>query len=266
MLTRRQKVIGGAVIALFVIGVVDNSTNHRVIGGRADLTVSPWHGHISPGGDGVINVRLGNAGPDALDNTVKFTVSATDHLTIRDPGVVTGAVHPDRAFSPRSDCDMAPGQRLMKCTAQVSLSASHREIWRIPVHVDRGTPATSTLRLTVSGGGSEFTDLRTSNNTNVPLIVMPARAGTAPPSSRPTHRPPPPSRSASPSRSTSPAPLPSPSASASRHDDRTTHRVDSVANKVLAPVTIALCLLAGLAAIFVAWLIVVSRRQRQGRR
>jgi hypothetical protein len=265
MLTVRQKVIGGAVIALFVIGVVDNSTNHRVIGGRADLTVSPWHGHIPPGGDGVINVRLGNAGPDALDNTVKFTVSATDHLTIRNPGVVVGAVRPDRAFSPRSDCDMTLGQRLMTCTAQVSLSASHREIWRIPVHVDRGTPATSTLRLTVTGGGSEFTDLRTGNNTNVPLIVMPARAGAAPPSSRPTHRSPPPSRSASPPPRTGSS-SPSPSPSSSRHDHGTTHRVDSVANKVLAPVAIALCLLVGIAAIFVAWLVIVARRQREGRR
>ena len=263
-------------IGLFLIAVALYASTKRH-GDQSDLSVVTSSADIPPGHSGTIPVRVINFGPDGMKHSVTFTVTASEHLIIAGAGSVA-AQSPDTP--PEMGCNMQDSGQTMTCDGVVSLSVNKHLTWRIPVRVATGTPAKAPLHLTVSAvGSSKYTDPQGSNNT-VGFTVVAGPPGSRPVASHPTTASPskPPS-SAHPSSAHPSSAHSSHPASTSSHPGTSTptgtqatgsassstgaKKIQGAAEKALAPVTIALCLLVGLVAIVIGVLILVARRQQQ---
>jgi hypothetical protein len=231
---------------------------------RSDLMIVPASTTVPAGGAGVIAIRLTNLGPDELDHTVTFTFTTSPGLTITGAGTIDeGGKVP---FNPSHDCTLQPNGTLLTCQWFVDIYAARHDTWHLPVRVVAGTTPGTALRLNVTAvGNSLYTDPNKANNSRVGLPVIASRGGKTPPTSRPTvaasHPPSTPRTSAS-------QPVPSRTESAPRPTSTASHkpvgtRIRDNARKAVAPITIVLVAIVGLALLIVALLILVARRQRK---
>ncbi len=256
----RQVIVG--LLVVFVVALALYNKNSKKSSDQSDLLVVPSSATIPPGHNGVIDVRLTNAGPEPMSNTVTFTLTADPHLVIRGVGQVS-ALEPDLPFSPDTACTVQNSGEAMTCHANVSLHVDRHLLWRIPVRVAKDAPATAPLELTVTAdGNSNYSDPHKANNTTIGFMVNPAasRATPAPtPKPSPTSRPPSSPHSSPTAQPTGSSAAPVGTAPATQ----AAKKIQNTAQKALAPITIAICLLAVLAALMVGLLVLVARRQQR---
>lgn len=258
---------------------------------KSDLRLVPASRSIPAGGTGNVSILLTNGGPDDLDHNVTFTVTTSDRLVITAPGAVqdNGV---DGRFYPAEDCTITAGGRQMRCESYVTVSVGRQVVWNVPVRVEAGTPPGTAETLSVSAvGNSLYTDSNTGNNSHVAYSVVAGRpGGSAPggptsPSTSPT-APTSPGAPTSPSTSTSPAAPTSPTARPStptvtrssvpggtvtaptRPTSTKSHtpagtRIRNAARDAVAPVSIVVAIVLGLAVLIVIALAFVARRQRR---
>ncbi len=260
-------------IGLFLIAVALYAGTKRH-GDQSDLSVATSSAAIPPGHSGTIAVRVINFGPDGMQHSVTFTVTAGQHLTIAGPGSVA-AQSPDTP--PDMGCRMEDSGQTMTCDGVVSLSVKKHLTWWIPVRVAADTPAKAPLHLTVSAvGSSKYTDPEASNNTTVGFTVVAGPRGSRPVGSHPTTaspstHPPSSAHSSHPASTSSHPGTSTPTgtqasgtqASGSASSSTGAKKIQGAADKALAPITIALWLLVGLVAIVIGALVFVARRQQQ---
>ncbi len=259
----RQVIIG--LIVAFVLALAVYNGSSKKNSDQSDLLVVPSSATIPPGHNGVIDVRLTNSGPDPMSNTVTFTLTADPHLVIRGVGQVS-AVEPDLPFSPGTACTVQNSGEAMTCTANVSLHVDRHLLWRVPVSVAKDAPATAPLELTVTANGnSHYSDPHQANNTTIGFMVNPQAARATPAPSGSTPKPSSTSRPPS-SPHSSPTAQPTGSSAAPAGAAPTTEpakKIENTAQKALAPITIAICLVAVLVALMVGVLVLVARRQQR---
>src|SRR3954451_16708880 len=93
--------IVAGVLVVVGIGLFGNNSDDSP-GDQSDLPVASSRYRGPSGGNGMIKVDLGNAGPDTLQHTVNSTVTTPKQRTLRNAGRVVDAVSPDEPFTPRS--------------------------------------------------------------------------------------------------------------------------------------------------------------------
>jgi len=221
---------------------------------------------VPAGGAGVIAIRLTNLGPDELDHTVTFTFTTSPGLAITGAGTIDeGGKVP---FNPTHDCTLQPNGTLLTCQWFVDIYTARHDTWHLPVRVVAGTTPGTAMSVRVTAvGNSLYTDPNKANNSRVGLPVIASRGGKTPPTS-PTSPPTVASHPPSTPRTSPSQPIPSRTEPAPRPTSTTSHkpvgtRIRDDARKAVAPVTIVLAAIVGLALLIVALLIQVARRQRK---